>query len=106
METSPLRFLDNDVSNILCKYVTDSQEEHSRKFHMNLLNATHIRFSSTQKRYDYIPHYDSLINSALKRQLTNLFNKKNQTIAVMKQCPSDFLSKYGWIDSVDEKSLW
>ena len=105
METSPLRYLDNDVSNILCKYVRDSKEEQSRKFHISLLNATHKRFRLV-KRYEYISHYDSLVNSALKRQLTNLFNKENQTIAVFKRCPSDFLSKYGWIDSVDEKSLW
>ena len=43
METSPLRFLDNDVSRILGKQVRCSQEEFARHFHSyNFENSIHI----------------------------------------------------------------
>ena len=36
MESSPLKFLDNDVSQMLCEQVRLSKEEESRKFHDDL----------------------------------------------------------------------
>ena len=36
MENSPLKFLDKDVSKILCEQVRISRQEESRKFHNNL----------------------------------------------------------------------
>ena len=38
MEKSPLKFLDNDVSNMLCEQVRLSQEKNAREFHDNLFH--------------------------------------------------------------------
>jgi hypothetical protein len=38
MEISPLKILDNDVSNMLCKQIRISREKEARKFHDNLFH--------------------------------------------------------------------
>lgn len=38
MENSPLRFLDNDVSKMLCEQVRNTQETNARQFHDNLFH--------------------------------------------------------------------
>ena len=40
MENSPLKYLDNDVSQILCEQIRLSQEAISRNFHIKLDNLT------------------------------------------------------------------
>ena len=48
MENSPLRFLDNDVSHLLCEQVRLSSEEEARKFHGDLYQ--------NGKKKNKIPH--------------------------------------------------
>ncbi len=38
MESSPLKYLDNDVSQMLCKQVRLSREEEARRFHDDLFH--------------------------------------------------------------------
>ena len=38
MESSPLKYLDNDVSQMLCEQVRLSREEEARRFHDNLFH--------------------------------------------------------------------
>jgi hypothetical protein len=38
MESSPLKYLDNDVSQMLCKQVRSAREEEARRFHDDLFH--------------------------------------------------------------------
>ena len=48
MEFSPLRFLDSDVSNMLCKQVRLSQEDVAREYHIELYDK--YKYSNPYKK--------------------------------------------------------
>jgi prephenate dehydrogenase len=77
METSPLRLLDNDVSQMLCEQVRISREEEARRFHDNLfnygekLNGEH--HDLIMGVYHDVPH---IFNYANIEYMQNLFSEK------------------------------
>ena len=67
METSPLRYLDYDVSQMLCEQVRLSQEEEARKFHDNLFHygekmnqGAHDLIVSVYSNEQYILDYSNI----------------------------------------------
>lgn len=82
MEKSPLRFLDNDVSIMLCEQVSISREGLARKFHDNLfhygekLNEDHhSMIVSVYKNEPYSLNYSDVkyMNNVLSDK--KIFNK-------------------------------
>ena len=47
MEFSPLRFLDSDVSELLCEQVKLSKERLSREYHIELYNTYNYKYNYT-----------------------------------------------------------
>ena len=68
METSPLRLLDNDVSQMLCEQVRISREEEARRFHDNLFN--YGEKLNVRGHHDY-----HIFNYANIEYMQNLFSK-------------------------------
>ena len=58
MENSPLRFLDNDVSIMLCEQVRLTQETNARQFHDNLF------------------HYGEKLNEDHHSMIVNVYNNE------------------------------
>ena len=64
METSQLRFLDNDVSHMLCEKVKSSKEEKTRSFHSYNFENSHIIDLNKLNHYKISDVFDdeSIIN--------------------------------------------
>ena len=58
MENSPLRFLDNDVSIMLCEQIQKTQETNARQFHDNLF------------------HYGEKLNKDYHSMIVNVYNNE------------------------------
>ena len=69
MESSPLRFLDNDVSRALCKQVRLSREEEVRKFHDDLYH--------NGKKLNKVSH--KLIVRIYRKRLTKFMTMRTPT---------------------------
>ena len=88
MEFSPLKFLDNDVSQMLCEQVRLSWEEEARKFHDNLFHygeklnkESHDLIVSVYHYKQYILDYSNI------EYMNNLFSEKklfNKTCGMIK----------------------
>ena len=68
METSPLRFLDNDVSQMLGGQVRCSQEEQARRFHSYNFENSHKINLNNQLHYKISDAFDN--NPILKNHMT------------------------------------
>ena len=77
MDTSPLRFLDSDVSQMLCEQVRISREEEARKFHDNLF---HYGEKLNEEHHDLIMgvyhNVPYIFNYANIEYMQNLFSDK------------------------------
>jgi hypothetical protein len=68
METSPLRFLDYDVSQMLGKQVRCFQEEHARRFHSYNFENSHEINLNNRLHYKISDVFDN--NPTLKNHIT------------------------------------
>ena len=88
MENSPLRFLDNDVSIMLCEQVRLTQETNARQFHDNLfhygekLNEDH--HSMIVNVYNNEPYSLNYSNVEYINNVLSGKNKLNKTCSLIK----------------------
>ena len=66
MESSPLKYLDNDVSQMLCEQVRLSREEEARRFHDNLF------------------HYGEKLNGELHNFIVRIYSRMTYTLYAMR----------------------
>jgi len=79
MESSPLKYLDNDVSQMLCEQVRLSQEEEARRFHDNLF------------------HYGEKANGESHNFIVRIYSRMTYTLYAMRgggPPPADFPDPY------------
>jgi len=96
MEKSPLRFLDNDVSYMLCEQVRISKEDKARQFHENnFQNCIDINkdnhYLISKIFNDYIKRcYDCWWNLEYERKFNKLINHR---ICVYEEELNDYIVK-------------
>ena len=97
MEHSPLRFLDNDLSIMLCEHVRNSQEKISREFHeKNFQNSIDI---NKEYHYELSNIFDNYISKNWKFEWLTLYADKsisNDTVKERIQLYEDELKRYDY----------
>ena len=97
MEHSPLRFLDNDLSIMLCEHVRNSKEELSREFHeKNFNDAIDM---NKEYHYELSNIFDNYISKNCKFEWLNLYVDKsisNYTVKQRIKIYEDELKRYDY----------